>query len=244
MVTLAWSGLGLRDHELTSDQMKNGLFVRRTALKSTTILTIFPVVLPLRHYLDLLGNDSEMVHRLHHPKNRRRKEMGHLVYLPRTSAGNAHLRVDRHLPARPVQTDERHLGHRSPCGRRRVHQPQVPRCHVDHARRCQYCYGLVHGVDVSAALLLSQEEPSLKPTAKPHPTPVELADGKAHQDVDRRPARSRCLVSTKPTPATCHFRTETKTALPSPASSASPPSSAQLPASQVETTTSTCSTPS
>ncbi|OSS47730.1 hypothetical protein B5807_07348 [Epicoccum nigrum] len=26
MITLAWSGLGLRDHELTDDQMKQGLF--------------------------------------------------------------------------------------------------------------------------------------------------------------------------------------------------------------------------
>ena len=159
MVTLAWSGLGLRDHELTSDQMKNGLFVRRIALKSTTILTIFPVVLPLRHHLDLLGNDSEMVHRLHHLKNRRRKEMGHLVYLRRTPAGNTHLRIDRHLPARPVQANERHLGRRSPRGRWRVHQPQVPRRHVDHPRRRQYCYGLVHGVDVSAAFCQVKKSP-------------------------------------------------------------------------------------
>jgi hypothetical protein len=169
MITLAWSGLGLRDHELTGDQMKEGLFVCPTAPKSTTRLTIMLVVLPLRHHLDLLGNDAEMVHRLHHPKNRRRKEMGHLVHLHRTTAGNTHLRVNRHIPARPVQADERHLGRLSPCGRRRVHQPQVPCRHVDHPRRRQYCHRLVHGADVSAALL------SRRVFAKPTPqSPIPL----------------------------------------------------------------------
>lgn len=67
MITLAWSGLGLRDHELTSDQMKEGLFVRRTTLRSTTQLIMLSVVLPFRHHLDLLGNNFKMVHRIHHP---------------------------------------------------------------------------------------------------------------------------------------------------------------------------------
>lgn len=199
-----------------------------------------PVVLPLRHHLDLLGNNSKMVHRIHHPKNRRRKEMGHLVHLRGTTHGNTHLGINRHIPARPVQADERHLGRRSPRGRRRVHQPQVPRRHVDHPRRRQHCHRLVHGADVSAALLSIRV--FAEPTTKPNPTPVELADGKAHQDVDCRPARSRYLVSTTPTPATCRLPTETNTVLPSPASSASPPSFAQHPASQPEKTTSFSST--
>jgi hypothetical protein len=158
--------------------MKEGLFVRRTTLKSITQLTVLPVVLPLRHHLDLLGNDFKMVHQLHHPKNRRRKEMGHLVHLRRTTHDNTHLRIDRHFSARPVQADERHLGRRSPRERRRVHQPQVPRRHVDHPRRRQHCHGLVHGADVSATLL--PRRAFAKPTAKPHPTLVELADGKAY----------------------------------------------------------------
>ena len=100
MATLAWSDLGLRDHELQGDRMKSGLFVSPNGTQKPFAADPFcSVVLRFRDYMDLLSNDLEKVYRVYHSKDCRGEAIGHLDHTHCFGTHNARLRIDWHISA-------------------------------------------------------------------------------------------------------------------------------------------------